>query len=243
MDSWPVSFQQVAGSARRLQPIIAITRFITGGPAAAAWFHLNFDIVPANGRGQYACINCIAFRYCIAITRFAARFAVFTAGAARAWGIALIPCFLFVSGDFIALLIAVAFADIVRSPRMLATGIARIAATVIAIIAVIIIGLFTIITALAARFVLTGLVISNHAEIMVGKLQVIFGLHPVTIMLGILGQLFILIQQLRRIAPCPAVNPVGIMASALIAIATATAAIIITIVIQGEFILICDRAQ
>jgi hypothetical protein len=59
--------------------------------------------------------------------------------------------------------------------------------------------------------------------------------------LRILGQLLELVEHLRRIAACPAVNPVDLVSAALTAI-TATAAAIVPVVIQGEFFLTRDPA-
>ena len=78
---------------------------------------------------------------------------------------------------------------------------------------------------------------------MVGELQIIFGLNAVVIMLGVLRKLLIFIEQLRRIAPRAAINPVGCVAATLIAIVirtTATTAIVvvITMVIQGILFLV-----
>jgi hypothetical protein len=69
---------------------------------------------------------------------------------------------------------------------------------------------------------------------MVGKLQIVFHLHPIAIVVGVLRKLFILVQQLRSVATSTAVNAVKLIATAgLIAIA-ATAAAIISIIIQGN---------
>ena len=70
---------------------------------------------------------------------------------------------------------------------------------------------FTIIAApfaLRTAFFLPAAVIGQHAEIMVCELVIIFGLHAVAIQLGILRQLFIFFEHLRRIATRPVVDPV-----------------------------------
>lgn len=102
----------------------------------------------------------------------------------------------------------------------------------------VIVRLTPIIVALGARFVLPRLVVGDHAEVMIGKLQIIFGLNPVAIVLGVLSKLLVLVEKLRRIATCPAVNPVLIASTALVVAVSATAATIVTIVIQRKFILI-----
>ncbi|GAA4761681.1 hypothetical protein GCM10023306_03460 [Novosphingobium ginsenosidimutans] len=72
---------------------------------------------------------------------------------------------------------------------------------------------------------------------MVGELQVIFGLHAVAVHVGVLGELAILFEQLRRIAPGPAVDPVELLTATTTALTIATAAptIVVTtvIVVQG----------
>lgn len=70
---------------------------------------------------------------------------------------------------------------------------------------------FTIIAApfaLRTTFFLPAAVIGQYAEIMVRELVIIFGLHAVAIQLGILRQLFIFFEHLRRIATCPVIDPV-----------------------------------
>ena len=70
---------------------------------------------------------------------------------------------------------------------------------------------FTIIAApfaLRTTFFLPAAVIGQYAEIMVCELVIIFGLHAVAIQLGILRQLFIFFEHLRRIATRPVVDPV-----------------------------------
>ena len=91
-----------------------------------------------------------------------------------------------------------------------------------------------LVVAFRLGFVLTGLVVGDHTEIMVGELQIIFGLHAVAIMLGVLGKLLVLVEQLRGIAASAAVDPVARIGAALIAIIPASAtAVIIAIVVQG----------
>jgi len=92
----------------------------------------------------------------------------------------------------------------------------------------------TPITTLCARLVLASLVVGYDAIIVVGELQVLFHLHTVTIVLRILRELFVFIQQLRRIAACTAVNPVELVSAATLIAITATAATIVTLVIQGK---------
>jgi hypothetical protein len=91
-----------------------------------------------------------------------------------------------------------------------------------------------LVVAFRLGFVLTGLVVGDDTEIMVGELQIIFGLHAVAVMLGVLGKLLVLVEQLRGIAASAAVDPVARIGAALIAIIPASAtAVIIAIVVQG----------
>jgi hypothetical protein len=89
-------------------------------------------------------------------------------------------------------------------------------------------------TAAGPRIVLARLVVRDDAEIVVGELQVVLGLHPVAVMRGVLGKLLVLVEHLRSIAPGAAVDAV-LVATAL-RTAAATAATIVAIVIQGKTI-------
>lgn len=93
-----------------------------------------------------------------------------------------------------------------------------------------------------ALFFLADALVSDHAEIMVGELQEVFRLHPVTVKVGIRSQLAILLKHLRRIAARPAVNPVELLATTATtaaavvrAIAAAAPAVIVvpTSIVQG----------
>lgn len=55
--------------------------------------------------------------------------------------------------------------------------------------------------ALRTVFFLPAAVIGEYTEIMVSKLVIIFGLHPIAVQLGVLGQLFVLLQHLGCVAP------------------------------------------
>ena len=58
--------------------------------------------------------------------------------------------------------------------------------------------------------------------------------RAVAVMLGVLGKLLVLVEQLRGIAASAAVDPVARIGAALIAITPASAtAVIIAIVVQG----------
>ena len=82
--------------------------------------------------------------------------------------------------------------------------------------------------AFAARpmIVLLHLAVGNDTEVVIGELEVVLGLHPVAVVLGVLRELLVLVEHLRRVAACAAVDPVALItaAAALIAIAPAAAA-------------------
>lgn len=82
-----------------------------------------------------------------------------------------------------------------------------------------------------ALFFLTHAGIGQHAEIVIGELQVIFSLNPIPIEMGIVRQFAILFEQLGSIAARPAVNPVKLLpaATALLTIATATPTVVIAV--------------
>ncbi len=115
----------------------------------------------------------------------------------------------------------------------------------IACLTIILIIASALVTAGRTGFILTHLVVIDDAEIMVGELQKIFCLHAVPVMLRVLGQLFIFIEQLGRVAAGPAVDSVKLVSTtaastattALRAIGITTAAAVtvtISIVVQGS---------
>jgi multisubunit Na+/H+ antiporter MnhF subunit len=87
--------------------------------------------------------------------------------------------------------------------------------------------------------------VGDHPKVMIGKLQIVFRLNPITIQVRVLRLFAIFFEHLRRIAPCTAIDPVKLLpsASALRTIVgpTATAVVIVvpTIVIQVRHILVC----
>ena len=88
----------------------------------------------------------------------------------------------------------------------------------------------------ALLFVLLRLGIGNDAEIVVGKLEVIFRLHPVVVQRCFVCQLAVLFQQLRGIAARAAVDPVDGVAATITATIVAAAAptIVIALVVQRK---------
>ena len=88
--------------------------------------------------------------------------------------------------------------------------------------------------------------IGNHAEVMIGKLQIVFGLHTVTIQMGVRCQFAILLQHLGGIAPCAAVDPVELLSAILRATvigAPATAVVTTIVVIQLQALPCLGAAQ
>ncbi len=85
-----------------------------------------------------------------------------------------------------------------------------------------------------ALFFLAHAGVGDHAEIVIGKLKVVFGLDAVAIHMGVLRKLAILLEQLGGIAPGAAIDPVELLATILrTVVVTATAtAVVTTIVIQ-----------
>ena len=109
---------------------------------------------------------------------------------------------------------------------------AEIAAVVFAFL---ILPAFTAAAVLAgALFFLAGPGIGDHAEVVVGKLQIVFSLHAVTIKVRVLCKLAILFEQLGGIAPRTAVDPVELLTTILRAIVVTppAPAVVTTIVIQ-----------
>src|SRR5690606_27331301 len=71
--------------------------------------------------------------------------------------------------------------------------------------------------------------------VVVGKLQVVLGLHAVAVERGVVRHLLVLLEHLRGVAAGPAVDPVALGASARTTIVAAAAAIVVTVLIQGNF--------
>jgi hypothetical protein len=103
-----------------------------------------------------------------------------------------------------------------------------------------------------ARRLLAGIILfearaalAQHAEIMVGELQIIFGVDPVALHLRVAREILVFLEQLRGIATGPVVDAVAVIAlipatagTLLLLTATAaTAAVCLTIVHQGLSVL------
>src|SRR5690606_11655984 len=71
---------------------------------------------------------------------------------------------------------------------------------------------------------------------MVGELQVILGQHPVAVERRVVRELLVFLEHLRSVAARPAVDPVALVPALAAAIAaSATPAILITILVQRTF--------
>ena len=75
--------------------------------------------------------------------------------------------------------------------------------------------------------------IGNHSEIVIRELQVILGLDAIAIEMGVLGQLAVFFQQLRRIAAGAAINAVELLTTTVLAITAAPPTVIPTSIVQG----------
>jgi hypothetical protein len=71
---------------------------------------------------------------------------------------------------------------------------------------------------------------------MVRELEVVFLLNAITIEVRVMGQLLVLLQQLRRIAASPAVDSVDLLTALLAIVTAATPTVVTTIIIQGLFL-------
>lgn len=88
--------------------------------------------------------------------------------------------------------------------------------------------------------------IGNHAEIVIGKLQIVFGLHAVTVQVRVRCQLAILLQHLGCVAPCAAVDTVELLSAILGATiigAPSTAVVTTIVVIQLQALPCLGAAQ
>ena len=137
----------------------------------------------------------------------------------------------------IAVILVIAAATLAIALVLLVTAIARTtvtAAIVAAIIIVVIVRLVlaAIVAALALRLCKARLVVGDHAQVVVRELQIVFSLHAIAIVLGVLRKLLVLVEQLRSIAPRAAVDAIGRIGAALIAVAASTTTVI-AIHVQG----------
>jgi hypothetical protein len=123
--------------------------------------------------------------------------------------------------------------------RFVVAGIAALALAAVRIVLelALVIAELVLIAIVAARalLVLLRARVGDDAEIVVRELQVLFGLHPVAVQGGVVRQLLVLFQHLRRVAARAAVDPVALVAPALATIVAAAAAIVVPIVVvQGN---------
>ncbi len=133
----------------------------------------------------------------------------------------------------------VALATVIALAAILAAGVGTHVAVAVEILVVVAVELVTgtalFLDARTSRF--------QHAEIMVGELEVIFGVHPVAGALGVGGEVLVFLQQLRGVAARTIVDAIAVItrvaaAASRLALSTATAtAAGLTIVHQGLVVL------
>lgn len=159
----------------------------------------------ANGRRQYGEIEAGFYNLCfarlLAVIPFIAVIAIATVAiVVTVVAItALIPVAIFIALRA-TVFVGIALIDIGFDVGIFAFAFAAFVVTIfiapIAAFAVVIAPFATLRTV----FVLTAAEIGQHAEIMVGKLQIIFRLHTITVQLGVLRQLFIFFEHLGSVS-------------------------------------------
>ncbi len=116
-------------------------------------------------------------------------------------------------------------------------GIHAIVDAIVGIVALAIAAFLPAIVAADALVFLPHARIGDHAEIVIRVLEVGFLRHAIAIEVRVMGQLAILLQQLRSIAPRPAVDAIELLATAAallaIVVPPAAPAVVTTNVIQG----------
>lgn len=95
-------------------------------------------------------------------------------------------------------------------------------------------------TLLALRFFLTGAVIGQHAEIMVGKLQIIFRVYPVAGQLRIARHVAVFFQQLGGIATRAVIDTIAVVTAAAV-LATGTTIIVVPATIAAAGLTIINQ--
>ncbi|GLV24034.1 hypothetical protein TomTYG45_04760 [Sphingobium sp. TomTYG45] len=87
---------------------------------------------------------------------------------------------------------------------------------------------------------LPGAIVGEHAEIMIGKLQIIFRIHPVARHLGVTSHILVFFQKLDRVAACAAINPVAAIATAPVT-AAGTSVIVVPAAIPATGLPVVDQ--
>jgi hypothetical protein len=105
---------------------------------------------------------------------------------------------------------------------------AEIIATVKAGVEIVAILVETLVTRTEALLLLllTGAIVGQHAEIMVGKLEIIFGIHPVARHLRVAGHILVFLKKLGRVAARAVVDAVAIVTTTPIIAVGATIVIV-----------------
>ena len=106
---------------------------------------------------------------------------------------------------------------------------------------------FTSIIAFCLLFFLTGTHVGEHAEIMVGKLEIIFGENAVALCLGIAGHILVFFKKLCSVTTRPAINTIGTIPTTIVIlarriVATATAVALLTFINHRVAIPIVKKA-
>ena len=198
---WRFGFSGRSRSGRGLR---SLAHRVGGGAGRA------FDAAFHPGR----CIDVTALLIAAgAVAPVAARFAL-----------VILPTVL-VSGLIPALIARLIAALIPRlAPALIArSALGLVGASIVAAIigAVEFIAVFAIVIVIATitllLFFLAGAIVGQHAEIMVGELQIIFGIHAVAGHLRIAGHILVFLKKLGRIAARAVVDAVAIVAAAPVA--------------------------
>ena len=239
----------VAGAARLRRRRIGVGGFGLGGAFAAPDCGGQRGAVDAaavfgSGLGPGAARAAAARRRCSLFGRFG-----FGRALAIATGVVIAACRIaivatvapVVAAVIGAVIVAVAIAAV--AAIVVALAVAALALIAVAVIAVAIeIGVivrveildaadFTLaivaIRRAAVPFFLAGAEIAVHAEIMVGKLKIIFGLDTVARKLGVAREIFVFLDHLRRVAARPAVDTIGLVDTAAAATRLRTVVVIV----------------
>ncbi len=162
----------------------------------------------------------------VAVLRGAARWlAILAVVASRAVvaGLTVIP------RAVIARLAIVALLTVVAAVAVLLAGADRLAFVAIIVVAI------ELERLLAARLLVLepATLVGDHTEIVIGELQIIFGVDPVALTLRIAGEILVLLEQLIGIAACAAVDPVAIVGTTLAATLTRSATTTVIIIVAA----------
>ena len=126
-------------------------------------------------------------------------------------------------------------AGLIRRRR--ASGFVEILAVLVIVVLLLLATVAELAALTVARTLLVtlGAAVGDDAEVMVGELQVVLGLHPVAVERRVVRHLAVLLEQLRGVAARTTVDAVALVTAALPAIVpAAAAAVIVAILVQSE---------